>query len=161
MIRAFQSFVYHISKMTSSLTVAFSGKSSSVLQADFFPEIILDEQNEYSCALLDLFIKNNSKNDSTKINISDEMHIDCDIISGSYINGVRKHTIHQFIASTSLVKGRTFVETPKHLIYFPLKTKHLRSIQISIVDRNGKLIVFKECDIVCRINIKKDCEKST
>lgn len=161
MIMTFQSFMCYIMKMTSSLTVAFSGESSS-LKVNFFPEIILDAQNDYSCALLDLFIRNNSKNENdSTINISGLLRIDCDIILGSYINGERKHTIHQFVASTSLAKGRTFVETPKHLNYFPLKTKNLRSIQISIVNPKGQLVVLNECDIICRINIKRDSEKST
>lgn len=135
--------------MTSLLTLAFSGNSSK-LQSDFLPEIILEEQYEYSCALLDLNIKNNN---STKIDFLGVICIDCDIISGSYINGERKQSIHQFAVSTSLEHGQTFVEIPKHLIYFPIKTKNLRTIQISIFDQDGKLI---EGDISIRINIKRE-----
>lgn len=145
--------------MTSSFIVTFSGKSS-VLQADFFPEIILDAYNNYSCALLDLFIYGNEKllEKITKLNI---IRIECDIISESYINGVQSHTIHQFSTINSNVKNTTFVEIPKHISFLPIRTKNLRSIQISITDHEGNLVnidstVNKEWNIICRINIKRD-----
>lgn len=139
--------------MTSSYTIAFSG-TSSVLQSNFLPEIMLDENTDYSLALLDLIIKNSSNlDDIIKLNV---IHVDCDIISGSYINGVRKHTIHQF-ATTPRVRGQTsFVEIPKNLNYFPVKTKILNSIQISILDPNGKPVNTFSGEIICRINIKRD-----
>lgn len=146
--------------MTSSLTVSFSD-NSSVLHSHFFPEIILDEDCDYSCALLDLIIKNiNDAKLVEKIN-SNVINIECDIISGSYINGERKQIIHQFAASTSHKKGQTFVEIPKNLIYFPVKTKSLRSIHISIVDQKGEKINTSGADITCRINIKRDNKGKT
>lgn len=141
--------------MTSSLTVAFSG-IKSILQANFLPELILDEDCDYSCALLDLIVKD--CNQLSKITNSGVIHIACDIISGSYINGQRSHIIHQFAASTSYAKNQLFVENPKHLNYFPLKVKSLQSIQISIVDKNGNPIDFYGGEIICRINIKRDCK---
>lgn len=138
--------------MTSSLTITFSG-STPVLQANFLPEITLDDGYEYSCALLDLIIKNASELD--KILELKVIHVDCDIISGSYINGERNHTIHQFATNTSLAKGQTFVQIPKHLNYFPIKSKSLSSIQISIVDHSGKQVNINRGEIICRINIKR------
>lgn len=142
--------------MTSSLVVAFSG-TSSVLQANLFPEIILDADSNYICALLDLII-HDIDSDSKNINYIKELdlvRIECDIISGSYINGEHSHTIHQFSTSSSHVNDKTFVEIPKHLNYLPVKTKHLQSIQISIVDCNGKLVNIGG-KINCRINIKRE-----
>lgn len=143
--------------MTSSLTVTFSG-TSSVLQVDFLPEIILNEDCDYSCALLDLIINSNSKFDLKEIINLNVIYINCDIISGSYINinGGRNHIIHQFATRASHAKGQTFVEIPKHLNYFPIKTKNLRSIHISIVDHNGKEVNISGGEITCRINIKKE-----
>lgn len=141
--------------MTSSLTVTFSG-TSSVLQTYFFPEITLDEDYEYSCALLDLIINSKQKFDLKEILSLNVIRIDCDIVSGSYINSERRHTIHQFATSTSNVKGQILVEIPKHLNYFPVKTKNLCSIQISLLDRNGKVLNITTGDIICRINIKRN-----
>lgn len=140
--------------MTSSLTITFSG-TSSVLHNYFLPEIMLDEDCEYSCALLDLIIKKNNQEFVELVNLN-VIHIDCDIIFGSYINGVRNHTIHQFATSASHVKDQTLVEIPKHLIYFPVKIKNLCSIHIAIVDQQGKVVNITDCDIICRINIKRD-----
>lgn len=139
--------------MTSSLTVTFTG-NTSVLQANFLPEITLDAYGVYSCALLDLIIKSIDESiQSLKLKV---LRVDCDIISDSYINGERGQTIHQFAASASLVKGRTIVEIPKNLNYFPVKTQNLRSIQISIVDDKGASIDLNGAEIICRISIKRD-----
>lgn len=141
--------------MTSSLTVTFSG-TSPVLQTYFFPEIILDEECEYSCALLDLIINSNGKFNLDELLYLNVIRIDCDIIFGSYINSERRHTIHQFATSTSNVKGHILVEIPKHLNYFPVKTKNLCSIQISLLDQEGKVLNINGGDIICRISIKRN-----
>lgn len=136
--------------MKSTLTVAFTGKSP-LLQANFLPEITLDE--EYVCAFLDLYITHNN---GQKIDLkSQSIRINCDIISNSYINGKQSHVIHQFVRSISLDKNKPFSEIPKHLNYFPVKFKTLHSIHISIVDRNSNLVNIDDCDIICRINIKR------
>lgn len=139
--------------MTSLRTIAFSG-TSSVLQANFFPEITIDSDSNYSCALLDLIIYDSD--DLGKIKKLEVIRIECDIISESYINGERTHTIHQFATRASSANNKTFVEIPKHLNYLPVKTKNLRSIQISITDRMGKLVDISGLKIICRINIKRD-----
>lgn len=146
--------------MTSSLTVAFSGVES-VLRSNFLPEITLDEDCDYSCALLDLTIIAKSIDDLKKILNSGIKYIKCDIISGSYINGERNHIIHQFTRSTPVVKGETFTEIPKHLNYLPVKIKNLRSIQISLIDQKGKQVDIYSSDIFCRINIKRASERIT
>lgn len=145
--------------MTSSLTVAFtsiasSSSSSTILQANFLPEIMLDEDRDYSCALLDLIIKD-SKNLEKIIDLG-VIHINCDIISKSYINGEQSHTIHQFVTSTLNKKDQIFVEIPKHLNYFPIKVKRFHSIQISITDEKGQQIDITGGHIICRINIRRD-----
>lgn len=143
--------------MTSSLTVAFSG-TSSTLQAHFLPEIILDVDCDYNCALLDMIIIN-CKNLS-EIKKLNSLNIDCNIISNSYINGKLSRRIHQFATSLSHVEGETFVEIPKQLNYFPIHSKRLSSIQISIVDCSGELANISG-DIICRINIKRDISKKS
>lgn len=138
--------------MSSSITVAFVG-SSTELHADFLPEIMLDEQYEYSCALLDLHIKNVT---DSEISITDGLRIDCDIVSGSYINGARNPTIHQFIASASIGIGRTFREIPQNLNYLPVKNKILRSIHISVADSKGKPLANPGAEFFCRLIIKRE-----
>lgn len=83
--------------MTSELTLSFTGNDSnlSVIQASFLPELILEEDYDYSCALLDLFIKKHDTFKWDKVLKTDLIDVNCDIILGSYINGVVKQTIHQ------------------------------------------------------------------
>lgn len=148
--------------MTSLLTITFSntggggGGGTSVLQTHFLPEITLDDDCGYSCAFLDLIIKTTNDDDLNKIADLGVLCVNCDVISGSYINGERRHVIHQFATSASHMKGRILVEIPKNLNYFPIKYKNLHSIQISIVDQNGKPIDIYGGEIICRINIKRD-----
>lgn len=139
---------------SSSITVAFHG-STSVLQTDFLPEIMLNDKYIYSCALLDLIIINNKEvNELVALGV---VRIDCDIISNSYINGQSSRVIHQFATNASRVKGQTLVEIPKNLNYFPIQVNRcLQSIQISIADQKGEPLNIKSGDIICRINIKRD-----
>lgn len=160
-------------KMTESLTVGFSG-TESVLRSDFLPEITLDADCDYSCALLDLIIKNKSDADLKKIVDLNVIRVNCDIISGSYINGQQSHAIHQFATGTTVVKShksvkkqpdvnnqsstsdQTIVEIPKNLNYLLVKIKSLRTIQISLVDQSGNPVDIGGGVVFCRINIKKD-----
>lgn len=156
-MQSVQSFIRNIQAMT-SFTITFSNTASSVLQSFFLPEIMLDGDHDYSCAFLDLFIKTKQNADLTKIIKSNVLRINCDMAFGSYINGKRTHVIHQFAPSASYVKDQILVETPKNLNYFPIKSKNLHSIQISVVDNtDGNLIDIHGADIICRISIKRDC----
>lgn len=93
--------------------------------------------------------------DIVKITNIDVIRIECDIISGSYINGKHCHTIHQF-SNCKVSPGYKFIEVPQHIIYLPLKERqNLRTIQISVVDQHGNLIDFRGEQISCRIHIKK------
>lgn len=138
--------------MTSSLSVTFSG-ASSVLQCNFLPEISLDENSEYECALVDFILQKSTQLD--KILKLDVLQIECDIIFDSYINGATQHVIHQFPIAGARAKGGSLVEIPKHLIYHPIKTKSLRSIQILITDQLGTPISTSGGQIICRLHIKR------
>lgn len=89
-----------------------------------------------------------------KITNIDIIRIECDIVSDAYINGKSCHTIHQF-SHCKVPPGYKFIEVPQHIVYLPVKEKVIQSIQISIVDQDGKLIDFRGEQISCRIHIKK------
>lgn len=92
--------------------------------------------------------------DIVKITDIDIIRIECDIVSGSYINGKECHTIHQF-SHCKTAPGFKFIEIPQHIIYLPMEKKQLRNIQIRVVDQNNNLIDFRGEQISCRIHIKK------
>lgn len=147
--------------MTSPLTLSFSSSESNVLRACFLPEIALDEEWDFSCALLDLFIKKTDAQKWDKVLKTDLIHVNCDFILGSYINGEPKQTIHQFVFNASHVNVHTIVEIPKHLNYFPIKTNNLNTIQISFTDHKGGNIFISNTgvEIFCRIKIKRDIKE--
>lgn len=133
--------------MTSSLTVTFSS-ATSVLQTKFLPEIMLDDNYDYSCALLDLIIKNI---DLEKIADLGLIRIDCDIISGSYINGQRNHTIHQFAPGTLYVKGQTLLEVPK-------KVKNPRQVKQKQLESQSLLKASNQVESQISVEVSKPVE---
>lgn len=80
--------------------------------------------------------------------------IECDLTSGSYHNGRNTHTIYEF--SPSVNPGYKIIEQPKNLIYLPVVRRRINTVNITIVDQNGKLVDFRGETITCRIHIKKE-----
>lgn len=138
----------------STIAITLNGTSSHI-QANLLPALLLDEHSEYQCALIDLIIHKGTDKDIAKIATLAVLYVQCDIATGSYINNGPSHSIHQFAASTSRVKGQTLVEIPQHLIYFPMKIKNLYSVNISLVDSKGEQVDIGGSTLTCRINIKR------
>ena len=80
--------------------------------------------------------------------------VECDIVSGSYMNGIRGHSLYEF--APAVKAGYKIIEVPKHVIYLPVNRRIISSIQIRIVDQDGCPIDFRGEKITCRIHIKKD-----
>lgn len=87
----------------------------------------------------------------TDLNI---MQIECDIIGGTYINGIASHTIHQF--TPNVAPGYKIVEVPRNIIYLPVVKREISSIYLKFVDQNGKPIDFRGETVTCRLHIKRD-----
>ena len=58
-----------------------------------------------------------------------------DIISGSYVNGIARHTIYSFFPNLS--PGHKIVGNPKTVIYLPITLHVIHSIQITLEDQDG------------------------
>lgn len=82
------------------------------------------------------------------------IRIDCDLIAGSFYNGLSTHTIYEF--SPTVDPGYKINEQPRHLIYLPVIRKSINEINVSIVDQEGRLVDFRGEKITCRIHIKRD-----
>lgn len=94
-------------------------------------------------------------NDIIKISKLNIIRVECNIVSGAYVNGKPRHTIHEF-ASNKVHVGYKIIEQPRNIIYLPLIQKRINSIHISIVDQEGRPIDFRGEEIACRIHIKRD-----
>lgn len=85
-----------------------------------------------------------------KVNV---IRVECNIITGSYLNNQPSHTIHEF--SPKVPPGYKIIEVPQHVIYFPITVKNIQRIDLSIVDQHSQLINFRGETITIRLHIKK------
>lgn len=81
------------------------------------------------------------------------IRIQCDIVHGSYFNGVKTNTIHAFFPSVEA--GYKIVETPKNVIYFPLTRSIIDSASLRFIDQNNNPINFCGENITAQIHIRK------
>lgn len=92
--------------------------------------------------------------DIVRISSINIIRIECNIVSGAYIDGKACHSIFEF-ANNKVNVGHKIIEQPRNVVYMPVTARCIDFIQISIVDQGGKLIDFRGEDITCRIHIKR------
>lgn len=90
----------------------------------------------------------------TNIQHISSIHVDCDLITGSFLNGDSTHTIYQF--NPTVEPGYKIIEQPMNLIYLPVVRRRISSVTISVLDQHRRLVDFREEQISCRIHIKRD-----
>lgn len=78
--------------------------------------------------------------------------VECNIITGSYINSKQGHTLHEF--SPGVAPGYKIVEVPANVIYLPVNAKRLSSITLKITDQEGNLVNFRGETITIRLHLK-------
>lgn len=82
------------------------------------------------------------------------IRVECNIISGSYINHMKARTLHTF--GLNIGPGYKLNETPRTIIYFPVTVKQIGSLTISLVDQDGNLVNFRGETITVRIHLKPE-----
>lgn len=89
------------------------------------------------------------------VNIQDTtvVRVNCDLVTGSFHNGQITHTLYEFYPEAD--PGRKIIEQPRNLIYLPIVRRRINSINISLLDQEGKLVDFRGEQICCRIHIKR------
>lgn len=88
--------------------------------------------------------------DILKVNV---IRVECNIITGSYLNNRPSHTIHQF--SPRVPPGYKIVEVPQNVIYFPVTVKYIHTLNLSVIDQENNFINFRGETITIRLHIKK------
>lgn len=81
------------------------------------------------------------------------IRIVCNIVSGSFVNGIEDHIIHEFYPTVP--PGFKIVEIPTNVIYLPLNTTKIYNITVRLEDQTGKLINFRDEIITLRLHLKK------
>lgn len=81
------------------------------------------------------------------------IRIECDIVKGSYINGLPSHIIHEFVPNVP--PGHRFIEKPKNIIYLPIIKENISRITVKVVDERGQCIDFRGEHILLRMQLRK------
>jgi hypothetical protein len=81
------------------------------------------------------------------------VRIECDIISGSYINGQASHIIHEF--APNVPPGYRIIEIPKNTIYFKVNRENINCINIRILDINNNIIDFRGEEVNLYLHLRK------
>lgn len=81
------------------------------------------------------------------------VRIECDIISGSYINGKSSHIIHEF--APNVPPGYRIIEIPRNIIYFTVNQNNISSINIRLLDANNNLINLRGEEIQLYLHLRK------
>lgn len=79
--------------------------------------------------------------------------IECNIVSGSYVNDKQAHILHEFFPTVPA--GFKIVESPRNVIYLPINSQVIDEIVIKIVDQDGKIVNFKKELVSLRLHLKK------
>jgi hypothetical protein len=79
--------------------------------------------------------------------------IRCNIVQGSYKNGVNEHTLHSFYPTVE--PGFKIVETPTNVIYLPVNVRRVDNITLSVVDQQGETVNFRDEVITARLHLKR------
>lgn len=88
------------------------------------------------------------------INKVDVIRITCNVVRGSYIDGVEGHVLHEFYPTVA--PGFKIVEKPNTVTYLPInKQNSLEEIIIALEDQNGQLVNFREENINIRLVIRE------
>ena len=80
------------------------------------------------------------------------LRVECNIITNSFINDERSHTIHEFHPQVDA--GYKIIETPKSLIYLPVSVRSIDHLEIKITDQDGNLINNRGENISVRLHLK-------
>lgn len=80
------------------------------------------------------------------------LQIQCSITTGSYMNNLPAHSIHEF--AINVPPGYKMDEIPRNLIYLPVNIKEISTLTVWIVDQEGRLINFRGEEITLRLHLR-------
>lgn len=104
-------------------------------------------------------LKSKKKHESTvAVNITKVrlVRVDCNLVSGAYINGKEMHTLFEF--DIDVEPGYKLTKEPQNVIYLSVKPEgrqFLDNITLKILDDKGDLIDFRGEQIIVKIELKK------
>jgi hypothetical protein len=97
--------------------------------------------------------KHHVSDNLVQINKVNVIRVECNITTGSYINGEQGHIIHEFFPGVA--PSFKINEVPSTAVYLPITTNYIDSIVLRIIDQDGELIDFREEPISIRLHLKR------
>ena len=79
--------------------------------------------------------------------------VNIDVISGSYVNGTTKNTIYSFFPKVS--PGYKIIETPVNLVYLPITLDTIDRLEVSITDQDDHLLNLRNEKLTIRFHIRE------
>lgn len=80
------------------------------------------------------------------------INISCNIVHGSYNDGVNEHILHTFCPTVA--PGFKIIEKPHNLVYLPVNTRYISDIELNVLDQDGNLVDFRGETVSVRIHVK-------
>lgn len=84
------------------------------------------------------------------------IRVDCNIISGAYLNSTKCHILFEF--DIDVESGYKITKEPQNVIYMPIipeGRQFIDNISLRILDDNGDLIDFRGEKIIVKLELKK------
>lgn len=81
------------------------------------------------------------------------VQVECNIATGSFINGEPAHTLYQFFPAVAA--GFKLVEEPSPVIYLPTTSRTISNITLRVTDQAGRLINFRGERITLRLHLRR------
>lgn len=146
-------------KRNSNIKISIS-PNNNTLRSEIFSNVWINFEKPNSLASVLGFDKikfepNITHSSTSQVSIIrvDTIRIVCNIVSGSYNNGIENHVLHEFYPAVA--PGYKIIEIPKNVIYLPLNTIKIDNISIRLEDQNGALINFRDEIVTIRLHLRK------
>ncbi len=161
-IEDINTFITNFLKRTKSNIKFHLNANNSTLKSEIFCSNAVDFTREKTIGPLLGFTEKqtypaNTFHQSVKqvnINKVDVIRVTCNIVRGSYRDGVEGHVLHEFYPTVA--PGFKIVEKPNSVQYLPVhKQSYLTEFYITLEDQNGDLVNFREENINIRVDIRK------
>jgi len=95
-----------------------------------------------------------TSNSLVKISNVDVVNVECNIISGSYMNGEPSHTLFSFNPNM-VPPGYKISLYPPNMLFLPVNIKQLSNITLRLTDQDNQLVNFRGEQIVVQLNLRK------
>ena len=88
---------------------------------------------------------------SVQIMYINSILVHCDLVSGSYLNGIPAPIIHSFFPSVN--PGEKIIERPVEYIYLPVELDAIRHMSVWLTDQNLKLLDLGEEEVTVKFHL--------